>query len=91
MYVCMYTKNGWRSISDVCMCMDDVYHDAIPVGGESLNVTDVADVRITEQSSGDRVEVALQNQPTLKIEDLPYMGNHHRDSDCYQTQKIVVA
>ena len=30
---------------------DDVYHDAIPVGGEGLHVTDVADIRITEQSS----------------------------------------
>ena len=48
-----------------------VYHNVIPVGGEGLQVTDVADVRVTEKSSWDRVEVARQYHPPLQTQHLP--------------------
>ena len=52
---------------NVCM-----YHDALPVCGEGLQVADVADARVTEQRARDGVEVARQNHPTLQAEHLTY-------------------
>ena len=53
---------------NVCM-----YHDALPVCGEGLQVADVADARVTEQRARDGVEVARQNHLMFETEHLPYI------------------